>query len=113
MLWRVPARIELETEENIDWRILAGGMQVELEIDLRSRCDQAGRPCPENIGPLPDRVFIEKDTLLRRIELNVSIDRPAMNPVVAGLHHRSSDVMDVGIAPYRNDLNCLDEAVLG
>src|SRR5215510_8969400 len=87
-------------------------MKVKLEINFRSRRDVPAGTLTENIGTLSDGVLIEEHTLLRRLELDISIDCAAMVARVIRFHHRRSDVMDVHVALHRNDLNRLNKAVL-
>src|SRR5262245_29535849 len=87
-------------------------MEVELKVDLRSCRDVTACAVAEYVRTLSNCILIKKDTLLCYLKLDVSVHRAAMVARVTGFYHGCSDVVDILIALGRNNLNCLDEAVL-
>src|SRR5204863_1730426 len=97
MLRGITLRIEFHAKNHVDWSFLARRMEMEFEIDLRARCDVAARALTEDVRTLSDGIFIEEYTLLRHLELDISIDRTAMSAGVIGFHHGRPNVMDVHV----------------
>src|SRR5262249_53452721 len=113
VLRNVAFRVERETQLDVGRRVGADGMEMELEIDLRSGFDQTAGSLRKHVALLSNRVLVEKDSLFSDAKRRVSaVQLSAAAARTHRLDERRPDMVDDGESLRRNDLNALDVAIL-
>src|SRR4029077_3270557 len=113
VLRHVTLGIEFEAQGYVGGSLRPAGMQMELEVALRSRLDQPTGAFRKNVAALADCILVEEDALLSHSEPGAAIELPAMAALRFRFYDGRSDMVDNLMALDGNDLDTLDISIFG
>src|SRR5215831_9125702 len=101
----ISLRIELEADSDVGGHFLPDGVEVDIEVDLRSGFHQTAGAFREDVAVFAQSVFIEKCTL-------GWADIICSRIIVGIIFHRSNDVMNYSKSFCGPGLDRLEIAIL-